>query len=1522
MEKISDNITDSSTEQEQQKQNGQTGRQRKGCVTRLLKAVAWVLLTPVLLLLLVVGLLYIPAVQQFAVDTTTEILADHTGMNVKVGEVRLKFPLDLSLKRITAVEEGGDTVLDADELAVSVRLRPLFRQDVEVDAVTLRNVKVNTLDLIEACSVKGTLGEFVFESHTTSLLREEAVVSKALLADADLEVVLSEELGVGSEELDTIPSEPLPWKVRVEDVEVRNVKLGIRSSEFGVRSEIGSLKLNGSLDLKRELYDVYKLTIDGTSVSYDMGEMPDTLQGFDANHIALADIGVTLDSLSFAGRTGDLSLLLSRLEAKERSGLVLAETYASVGMDSVRVFVDNLLLRTANSELTASAVMDMDAFDDGAHGRIGVTAQASVGWRDLEYANVPVDMVKETLHLIEDSLFSFGDSVKRVGETLPPIDLNLTAKGTMEHLRVDHLDVSMHDILEVRAQAEASNLLDSMRMGADVRMTAELLGISMMADGELADGKANVDADVKGGGARVLLSADYGMATEAYRVGMNINNLNLNKFFPMAEQIDFAGSLTAEGQGFDIYSPSMRADVALKLDTASMGKIDLGNTYARLNFNGGDLGLKMTCDNMQLRTTLDMKGNIRKDNVSADVALDLPFADFKEMGLSETRLELATKGQLSASYNMNDLFKVTSDLKGVNLTMTEDTVFAERCSLYAETMSDSTAAMLQTGDLDFSFNASDNLFRLIEQGQSLGELAMTQIEARKLDFDALKGGMPVAKLDARVGKENPVSKMLSVVGVSFDEISANVQTAPDNGLTGNAHVYRLKTDSMRIDTAYFDIVQDTTNLVFTAGVMCDDRERVPGFRVSLDGYAGLQTADAHVIFMNNKGKTGIDLGVNATMGDSVTHLTLYPSEPVLAFARFNINKDNFVDLYDSGTIAADLRLQSLTDSSRIVLTAHPDSGRIQDARAVITNMNLGKVLEVMPFMPQMNGTLGIDVNYVQTEKRHSVRGTLTADRFSYEGALVGDIKASVAYIPEGDSLHRVASRLYYNSKEVASVLGKYYTEDEGALNAILRFKDFPLEIATPFVPDRMVALYGTLGGELDVKGAFDELQFNGKLQPDSVHMASEMYGFDLRFGDQPIVIENSCLTFDKYPLYAAGKNYLTLNGDVDFSDFSEMMFNLSLYGRDFQLIDSKRTRKSVVFGKMYGDYFVRLNGTSNDMSVRGMVSVLNKTDMTYVMADTPLSIDYRLEDIVTFVDFSAPPDTTAQREERTFMGMEMRIQLAVEDGARFRAEFSADRQSYVDVQGGGSLVMNLTPEGVLTLQGRYTVNEGEMKYALPVIPLKTFTLQNGSYIDFTGDPMNPTLHIAATERVKSSVSSADGSSRSVAFDVGLKITNTLSNMGLEFTIAAPEDLTIQNELAGMSAEEKNKLAVAMLATGMYLSSSNEKGFSAGNALNNFLQNEINNIAGQALNTAVDVNVGMEQSTRDDGSTRTDYSFKFSNVCSATVSISSSEARLVPTEMRQTMSRERTLMTCPLSGDLTTAAHAMCVCSTRRITITS
>ena len=119
--------------------------------------------------------------------------------------------------------------------------------------------------------------------------------------------------------------------------------------------------------------------------------------------------------------------------------------------------------------------------------------------------------------------------------------------------------------------------------------------------------------------------------------------------------------------------------------------------------------------------------------------------------------------------------------------------------------------------------------------------------------------------------------------------------------------------------------------------------------------------------------------------------------------------------------------------------------------------------------------------------------------------------------------------------------------------------------------------------------------------------------------------------------------------------------------------------------------------------------------------------------------------------------------------------------------------------------------------------------------------------------------SEDNASRSVAFDVGVTISRTLSDMGLEFTLAAPEDMIVQNQLASMSPEERGKLAVTMLATGMYLGSGggSTSKFDMNNALNAFLQSEITNIAGSALKT-IDVSVGMETGLSKDGGNYTDY----------------------------------------------------------------
>ena len=329
-------------------------------------------------------------------------------------------------------------------------------------------------------------------------------------------------------------------------------------------------------------------------------------------------------------------------------------------------------------------------------------------------------------------------------------------------------------------------------------------------------------------------------------------------------------------------------------------------------------------------------------------------------------------------------------------------------------------------------------------------------------------------------------------------------------------------------------------------------------------------------------------------------------------------------------------------------------------------------------------------------------------------------------------------------------------------------------------------------------------------------------------------------------------------GDSDFSDTDRVKIDMRMRARNLLLINSKQEPKSVAFGKAFVNFFARLQGPLEEMRMRGRLDVLGNTDMTYILLDSPLSTDNRLNELVKFTDFNDSTQTVITRPAPN--GLDVDLNISVSQGAHIVCDLNVDQTNYIDLLGGGDLRMRYTSEGI-NLTGRYTLSNGEMKYSLPVIPLKTFTIKDGSYVEFTGDPMNPKLNITATEQVKATVSSESGIGRSVLFNCGVVITKTLNDMGLEFIIESPEDNEINAELTTMSVEERGKLAVGMLTTGMYLASGGTGTFSMNSALSSFLQSEINSIAGSALKT-LDLSVGVDNSMDATGSSHTDYSFKF------------------------------------------------------------
>ena len=135
---------------------------------RWMKRIGIICLIPMVLVILISILLYIPPFQNFAVRLATEYASETTGMNIRIGQIRLSFPLNLTIRDVKVITPP-DTLLSLESFQVNIRPLPLLKKEVLVDAIDLRGVKANTGNLIEGMEIKGTLGKLYAKADRIDL---------------------------------------------------------------------------------------------------------------------------------------------------------------------------------------------------------------------------------------------------------------------------------------------------------------------------------------------------------------------------------------------------------------------------------------------------------------------------------------------------------------------------------------------------------------------------------------------------------------------------------------------------------------------------------------------------------------------------------------------------------------------------------------------------------------------------------------------------------------------------------------------------------------------------------------------------------------------------------------------------------------------------------------------------------------------------------------------------------------------------------------------------------------------------------------------------------------------------------------------------------------------------------------------------------------------------------------------------------------------------------------------------------
>ena len=1384
-------------------------------------------------------LLYVPPVQNFLRKQATAYASQATGMQINVGRIDLRFPLNLLVRDVEVIQ-APDTLLTLASLNVHVQAMPLFKGKIEVDDITIQRVAVNSANLIEGMQIRGVLGRFFLESHGVDLANEAAVINRAELSDTHIGLILADT--TTTEKPDTT-SAPVNWKVNLHALNLKNVSFSMQLPADSMRmaAHVGEATVNDvSADLKQQFYGLRSFLLTGASVNYDTGNaLP--AEGFDPSHIALRDIRIGIDSVLYQGR--NMNAVIREFSMNERSGLSVTSLTGRVFADSTLIRVPYFRLLTPHSEMNLTAQTYWELVNIPTTGRLTARFNALIGKQDvLLFAGGLPDAFKDA--------YPFRPLVVQAG-----------TEGNLKSMQISRFKIDLPGAFSLDGGGELYNLMDSvtrsaaidlkMRTGnlnfltalADMKPGAPLvIPDSMLLDARLGMEGPKYDArlQLKEKEGRLNLTANLNTNTEVYSADLKIEDLQVNHFLPHDSIYELTTSLSARGRGLDFTSYRSVATVNASIDKLHYADYRISGIELSGAVKNAVATAQLTSDNALLKMKADAEYHLAHRYPDGKVELDVTSLDTEKL----VGISLGKEKVLA--------FQFTGEVR-------KERVFTH----------------LTSGDLKLNLSARAGLEPLIRQSTHFADILMRQLDNKELNHAELRKALPTAIFSFSAGRNNPMAWYLATQKISYQDASVKIGCAPDWGINGKASLHALKIDTLQLDTIFLTLQQDTSRISLHGGVINGPKNPQISFKSILTGEIRDKDAELTAQYINDKGKTGLLFGVNAKplyggrgKGNGIA-LTLIPEEPVIAFHKFRFEEHhNWIYLHNNMRVYANVDMQDNEGMGIRMQSLPSDTVSLQNMDVELRRIRLDELFSILPYMPDITGLLSAEAHYIQTENSLELSAEASIDELTYERQRIGDVSLGATWLPGEAGKQYVNTYLTHEGTEIMVADGALYPTISGKDSIVVNstLEHFPLTIANVFVPDQVVTLSGDMDGDLHITGYTDTPLINGGLSLDSVSVYARQADARFTFDNRPIQVQNNRIVFDKFAIYTTSKNPFSIDGYVDFRDMSRPMANLKLFAENYTLLNAKRTKESMVYGKVFVDLDATVRGPLDGLMMRGNVNLLGNTDVTYVLTDSPLTVQDRLSDLVTFTSFA---DTTSLNKEEvptlSLGGLDMIMTVHIDPAVRLKADLSADRSSRVELEGGGDLSLQYTPQGDLTLTGRYTLTGGMMKYALPVIPLKEFQIQNGSYVDWTGNPMDPLLNFRATERMRASVSQEDGTSRMVNFDISIVVKNRLDNLSLAFEIDAPDDASVQNQLAGMGPDERSKQAVAMLATGIFLADSGSGGgmnLNMGAALNSVLASQINALTGNMKNASLSFGV-EDHDDSDAGGKRTDYSFRYS-----------------------------------------------------------
>ena len=1412
-----------------------------------------IIAVPITIIIILVALLYVPAVQRAVVRKACTEIAARSGYDVEIGTIELSFPLKLKATDYR-MSRNDTTYFQGRHFDANVSLHPLFTGKVEINYISLEELEIHTHHLLPELRIDGRVGNARIVARDADLKNEIADIRQLRIADTDIDIVLADTIADNE-------SKPLQWVINLHKGSINNSRIGFTMPHDTLKAGIFLDKLlvaQGSLDIATMKFAMKKFALNNSCIEYDKGGSS-ALQA-PLEHIRLEDINISANDLRYTA-LDDISANITALTFEQPDGIAISNAKVHFTSDKEALKIHGLEIDSRNgSRIYGQSAISQRELHNTGNENLSATLQASINRRDL--ARIVTPAVYEDMQFFNEQL----------------LDAEVALRGNIHDISIDTLSLEIPGVGYVNANGRLLEVLDATERSGEVDFKGRVDDIGLFTgnrdgnnfhqaetEGKIHYTRAEAGADIAlhSSCGEFMCSMNLNIADTAYKARIKTESLALSDIIPNVPLHNLTMELDAEGKGIDLFSERMRYNVNIAVDTlyyanyrlqAISAKASQADNISSIAIDGMDRNLQFCIE----ATTL--LGNA--STVKNQTYIELADADFRELGIVDSVLKLSGRIDLDISTDLKETHSLKVNGEGINIITGAQHFKPESLSLDFATSPKGTSISVLNGDLKVDGNMDCGYNSLFAAVEEIGRMNRNMMSGKTVlyhlyDYEKV---LPRIYLTFDCGQKNVLHNILAFKGIETENITIDADISKSKGLNIKGDVSRLRTGDIKLDSIKLATRQKNDRLDYIVGatdltIASIDEENCQ--KALLYGSIKCDTITANIVLHDKVKKIDSKVGATAVMSPGNMEIRFSPEAMVFG-APFTFNRENYINIGKAMSIVADVTFEGDSRNGFHLYTTPDDNAR-NNVNLDLQNIGIAKIANALPDAPDIDGTLQAKLNYIQGNEGITFTCNADIEGLSYKGDTIGDERIEIVYSPKNDEVHNIGCILRHNNDIVANIASDY---QRGEFDGGISLKRLPLEITQAFIDKEGAVLDGYLNSSLKFRGTLSEMKSNGYLQFDSTYAYSPIVGATLHPAEEKITIEESIVKLQGFHIYDKANTPFVINGNVDITNLLNPKLALRLNASNYEIINTPREAGKMLYGKMFVDLHSMIRGTLDDIRLIGSLTVLSSSDFAYVLPETALSSNKELDGLVEFVNFN---DTTAieQQQPATIdLGdITANLNIIVQEGARLSVDLDSSRDNYVSIEGDANLNATYDTNSGFNVTGIYKLNSGQVKLTLPIIPLRTFYIQEGSRLTWTGDLFNPILDVTALEKTTVSVEMDDNTIQPVVFNTGVVVSNSVNNLAIDFTMSSPENAVIQNELNALDKETLNRYAVAMIITGTYLGG--KQGITATSALSSFLDAKINEISGSAIKD-FDVNIGINDALNaETGNSYKNYSFSFS-----------------------------------------------------------